>query len=180
MATIKDFTYKPLDTNLTLNPNEDLNNKVVLIVNVDSAWGWTKPTYEELNVLHTKYADQGLVIITQPNNQFNLGTPREPLDGQELLDFINMTFEPKWKFILEKADVKGKNITELYQFLINHKNTRGTFGNQIKWSFTKFLCDKDGVPRYRFGSSDSPLKFEKKIQKLLGEISSKTIQTDQC
>ena len=91
------------------------------------------------------------------------------MSGADLLQHINASFQPKWTYILDKADVKGETATPLYKFLKAHKNCSGTFGNEIKWSFTKFLCDKQGVPRYRWGPSSKPLALSEKIEKLLKE-----------
>ncbi|CAN0439097.1 unnamed protein product, partial [Hapterophycus canaliculatus] len=37
----------------------------------------------------------------------------------------------------------------------------------IKWNFTKFLCDAEGVPVKRFGPTESPFTFEQDIAALL-------------
>jgi glutathione peroxidase len=52
----------------------DFAGKVVLIVNTASKCGFT-PQYEGLQQLHAKYADQGLVIIGFPCNQFGKQEP---------------------------------------------------------------------------------------------------------
>ncbi len=47
-----------------------LKGKVVLIENVASLWGTTVRDYTQMNELHSRYADQGLVILGAPCNQF--------------------------------------------------------------------------------------------------------------
>ena len=91
------------------------------------------------------------------------------MSGAELLDHINTNFKPTWPFILEKADVKGPTATPLFMFLRNHKNCSGWFGNDIKWSFTKFLIDRNGVPQKRFAPKTAPLSIVKDIEKLLAQ-----------
>ena len=39
----------------------------------------------------------------------------------------------------------------------------------IKWNFAKFLCDKEGKPRYRYAPTTDPLDLVKDIDKLLKE-----------
>lgn len=47
-----------------------LKGKVVLIENVASLWGTTVRDYTQMNELHSRYAQQGLVILGAPCNQF--------------------------------------------------------------------------------------------------------------
>lgn len=44
---------------------------------------------------------------------------------------------------------------------------KGTFGNAIKWNFTKFLIDREGNAVGRFAPTVTPAKLEKEIQKYL-------------
>jgi len=145
---------------------QDFAGKVLLIVNVACEWGLTKSNYEQLNILNNKYKDQGLVIIGQPCNQFG---KQEPKEGKELADEIRNKYKAEF-MICERADVNGKNATELFKYLQNHKNCPGILGmNSIKWNFTKFLVNKSGVPVKRFAPKDEPFKAESDIVKLLKE-----------
>jgi len=146
---------------------ESYKNKVLLIVNVASEWGLTKQNYKELNELHEKYNNQGLEIIAQPCNQFG---SQEPLEGQDLYNHITSKYQPKFmENYFARNDVNGKNASELFLYLQNHKNCPGFMGiNSIKWNFSKFLIGKDGVPIKRFGPKENPLGFEKHIVKALG------------
>merc|ERR1711970_1473414 len=105
----------------------------------------------QLNRLHDKYHARGLEIVAQPCNHL----------------------QKKWqpKFIgnfCDKADVNGKDATELFLFLQNHPNGKGALGmNSIKWNFSKFLVGRDGVPIKRFGPQDAPLSFEEDIVRAL-------------
>lgn len=47
-----------------------LKGKVVLIENVASLWGTTTRDYTQMNELHSRYSDKGLVILGVPCNQF--------------------------------------------------------------------------------------------------------------
>lgn len=64
-----------------------------------------------------------------------------------------------------KIEVNGANEAPLYTFLKQQKG--GFSGNQIKWNFTKFLVDRDGVVRGRFASAATSEKIEKHIKELL-------------
>jgi len=70
--------------------------------------------------------------------------------------------------MLQKADVNGDNATPLFKYLQNHKNCPGILGfDKIKWNFTKFLVDKNGIPTKRYGPKTEPVKAEADIKKLL-------------
>ena len=177
--TIYQFSYKALNPDIKIDPNTDFKGKVVLIESVDSNWGFTKGNYKDLNQLHNKYHASGLVIVTQPCNQFPtplLGTEREPENGTCLLNSITKKFKPEWKFILDKADVKGPNAHPLFNFLKTHPNCQandpwwiGGKKDEINWNFTKFLIDRKGVPRSRFSPNVNPMAMEEDIKKLLDE-----------
>jgi hypothetical protein len=64
------------------------------------------------------------------------------------------------------VNVNGAQTDELFQFL--KSECPGIFGTKgVKWNFTKFLCGRDGVPYKRYGSTTSPSKIAKDIEKLL-------------
>lgn len=70
--------------------------------------------------------------------------------------------------IFAKIEVKGANAHPLWKFLSTHQ--LGLLGtSQIKWNFTKFLCDKNGKPVRRYGTQTSPFGFEEEIVALLKE-----------
>jgi len=86
-----------------------------------------------------------------------------------LLDEIRNKYLAKF-MIFERNDVNGNNAEPLFLYLQKHKNCPGLLGfNGIKWNFTKFLVNKQGVPVKRFAPKDDPFKAEKDIQKLLTE-----------
>jgi glutathione peroxidase len=58
----------------------------------------------------------------------------------------------------------------IFPFLCESLSDSGAFGfmgNGIKWNFTKFLVDGEGVPVKRFGSKVHPLALEKDIVALI-------------
>jgi glutathione peroxidase len=137
-----------------------LENKVVLIVNTASQCGLT-PQYEGLQKLHEKYHSQGLVIIGFPCNQFR---QQEPGDASSIAQGCLINYGVEFQ-IMEKIEVNGPAAHPLYQFLKQQK--KGLFGDSIKWNFTKFLVNKQGVPVERFAPITKPDAIEHHIQKLL-------------
>lgn len=68
--------------------------------------------------------------------------------------------------MFSKIDVNGSKAHPLYDYLKNKQS--GFLMNAIKWNFTKFVVDKDGVAVGRFGPTDDPIpKVEEAIKKLL-------------
>lgn len=68
--------------------------------------------------------------------------------------------------MFSKIDVNGTNAHPLYVYLKKAKG--GTFGDRIKWNFTKFLCDQEGIPVKRYAPTTAPKSIEKDILNLLG------------
>ena len=104
----------------------------------------------------------GLRILGFPCNQFNA---QEPGSDQEVKAFAtekyNVTFD-----MFSKINVNGGDAHPLWVYL---KDKQGGFMlNAIKWNFTKFVIDKDGQPKARFGPTDDPKpKVENEVKKYL-------------
>jgi len=140
---------------------------VCLIVNVASKWGLTNSNYLQLQELHEKYSQQGLKILAFPCNQFQ---GQEPKPNSEIKKFA--TENKKAEFdLFAKINVNGNNASPLYDFLKSHKNTTGFLFNAIKWNFTKFLIDRQGIPRVRYAPNVKPNDLTRKIEELLAEAS---------
>ena len=133
---------------------------VCLIVNVASKWGLTALNYTQLSAMDAKYRDRGLRILGFPCNQFG---KQEPGTEQQIKDFIkqyNVNFD-----MFSKIDVNGSNAHPLYVFL--KKKQGGTLINAIKWNFSKFLVDRNGICCKRYGPKTSPNDIIPDIEKLL-------------
>ncbi|CCQ11208.1 glutathione peroxidase possibly involved in repair of phospholipid hydroperoxides [Pseudoalteromonas luteoviolacea B = ATCC 29581] len=137
-----------------------LKDKVVLIVNTASKCGLT-PQYEGLQALHEKYAKQGLVILGFPCNQFG---QQEPGDAKSIEQGCLINYGVSFQ-MMEKIDVNGKQTHPLYHYLKEEQT--GLFGKAIKWNFTKFLVNKDGICVKRFAPTTKPADLESEIKKLL-------------
>ncbi len=156
---IYDFEAKAIDG--TLTPLKTYEGKVLLIVNVASACGFT-PQYAGLEALYRKYRDRGLEILGFPCNQFGA---QEPGDEEEIKNFCKLKYDVTFP-MFAKIDVNGPATHPLYQFL--KKEEKGILGTEgIKWNFTKFLIDRQGNVVERFAPQTTPASLEKEIEKLL-------------
>ncbi|ODN93574.1 glutathione peroxidase [Cryptococcus wingfieldii CBS 7118] len=116
-------------------PLADLKDKTIVFVNVASKCGLT-PQYKELQALHEKYGDKGLVIIGFPCNQFKA---QEPGSDDEVLQFCQLNYGVTFP-IAKKADVNGENTQPIWRYLKEHADPPV---KDIDWNFSKFLV-KDG------------------------------------
>lgn len=124
--------------------------KVLLIVNVASECGLT-PQYKGLQMLHDKYAGQGLVVLGVPANEFG---QQEPGSNEDIAKFCSKNYGVKFD-MLAKVVVKGDGQAPLYQHLTS-KETNPKFGGDITWNFTKFLVDRNGNVSARFDPDVEP------------------------
>lgn len=129
----------------------------MLIVNVASKCGFTRGNYKELNELYTKYHKQGLEILGFPCNQFGHQEPGCDVDIKRFMEANNVEFD-----MFAKVDVNGDNAIPLYNWLKSKEG--GTLFDAIKWNFTKFLINKEGVPVGRYAPQKSPLEIESDIK----------------
>ena len=123
--------------------------KTVLVVNVASKCGFT-PQYAGLEALYRRFADDGLVVLGLPCNQF-LG--EEPGSEDDILQFCEMNFGVTFP-LTAKIDVRGKQQHPLYAELTKFR--KGVLPGLIKWNFEKFLVNSDGVVVDRFASTVEP------------------------
>ena len=135
--------------------------KALLIVNVASRCGFT-PQYKALEALYRRYKDRGLVVLGFPCNQFGR---QEPGDEQQIRQFCDEHFSVTFP-LFAKIDVNGAHAHPLYRHLKSQK--RGRLGlKRIAWNFTKFLVDKHGQVRHRYGSRRKPEDIEKDVARLV-------------
>ncbi|WP_257325229.1 glutathione peroxidase [Pseudoalteromonas rhizosphaerae] len=138
----------------------DFVGKVVLIVNTASKCGFT-PQYEGLQQLHAKYADQGLVIIGFPCNQFG---KQEPGGAKEIAQGCLINYGVDF-VMMSKIDVNGENAHPVFRHL--KSALPGFLTRKIKWNFTKFLVGRDGEAIKRFAPFTKPQQIEGAIIKAL-------------
>ena len=143
--SIHEFKVKSLDgkdVNLA-----DYKGKVLLVVNVASKCGAT-PQYEQLQALHDKYSENGLVVLGFPCNQFG---GQEPGSAAEIREFCSETYKVKFP-LFSKIDVNGDNQSPVYDFLKKGADDHANIG----WNFEKFVVGKDGKVVSRFKTRTKP------------------------
>lgn len=139
---------------------KEYERKVVLIVNTASKCGLT-PQFEQLEKLYKKYASKGLVILGFPCNQFG---NQDPGSDEEIKEFCQLNYGVTFT-MFQKIEVNGENAHPIYKFL--KSETKGLFGDDIKWNFTKFLVDRRGNVVKRIAPVVKPSKIEDDITDLL-------------
>ena len=139
---VKDIQGK--DVNLA-----DYKDKVLMIVNVASKCGAT-PQYADLVALQEKYADQGLVVLGFPANNFG---GQEPGSNEEIMEFCKATYEVDFP-MFAKVSVKGDDKAPLFEYLTSAENPDKE--GDIVWNFEKFLVGKDGKLLRRFKTGINP------------------------
>lgn len=136
--------------------------KVLLVVNVASQCGAT-PQYRQLQALHEKYSEKGLVVMGFPCNQFGA---QEPGSAKEIREFCSVQYRVKFP-MFAKVDVNGDEQSPLYEFLKSDADDHSNIG----WNFEKFVISRDGKVAGRFRTPVKPDAPE--VVKLLEEELSK-------
>jgi glutathione peroxidase len=135
--------------------------KPLLIVNTASACGFT-PQFAGLEALHKTYADQGLVVLGFPCNQFGA---QDKGSNDEISEFCQLNYGVSFP-MMAKIDVNGAHAHPLYQWLV--MEAPGFLGTKaIKWNFTKFLVGKDGQVLKRYAPTDTPASLTQDIEAAL-------------
>lgn len=139
----------------------EYQGKVMLIVNTASECGFTEQ-YAGLQALYDRYADQGLVVLGFPCNQFG---EQEPGSDTEIQNFCSTRFHLSFP-LHQKIEVNGANAHPLFQLL--KQSAPGILGSEaIKWNFTKFLVDSQGKVMQRYASTTKPEAIAADIEALI-------------
>jgi glutathione peroxidase len=131
--------------------------KVLLVVNVASECGFTRQ-YAPLEKIHREHAEEGLVVLGFPSNDFG---GQEPGTNEQIEQFCQSKFDVTFP-LFDKIRVKGEEKHPLYAALTG---TKSPFPGEVKWNFGKFLISRDGRIVQRFESRDEP-----DSEKVLGAI----------
>ena len=140
--TVKDITGKDVAL-------KDYEGKALLIVNVASKCGKTYQ-YDNMQRLHQKFADKGLVVMGFPANNYGR---QEPGTDMVIKEFCEANFAVTFP-MFSKVSVDGDDQAELFKYLTTAENQ--DFTGPIKWNFEKFLVGKDGKVLRRFRSGEEP------------------------
>jgi glutathione peroxidase len=122
----------------------EFKDKPLLIVNTASNCGFTGQ-FEELEALHQKYKDKGLVVIGFPSDDF-FQEENDEADTAEVC-YVNygVTFT-----MLSTSEVRGDDANPIFK----HLNAQTS---SPKWNFYKYLVSADRKTVQRFNSRTKPL-----------------------
>lgn len=159
MTSFYDFSATRIDGHS--HALSDYRGKVVLVVNTASACGFT-PQLQGLQQLYQRYADQGLVILGFPCNQFG---QQDKGSNAEIASFCQRNYGVDFP-MMSKVDVNGAHAHPLFTWL--KAQAPGILGTEmIKWNFTKFLLGRDGQVLQRFAPRDTPQSLTPTIEAAL-------------
>tara|TARA_B100000686_G_C16770074_1_gene964484 strand:- start:329 stop:868 length:540 start_codon:yes stop_codon:yes gene_type:complete len=148
-GSLLDYDFRRLASSENVNLNQAYKNKVILIVNTASKCGNT-PQYEDLERLYQEYADEGLVVLGFPSNDF---FGQEPGAEKQIQEFCRLTYGVKFP-MFEKTRVTKKNA---HPFYIALAESAGTYP---VWNFHKYLIGRDGRLITSFSPSTRPYDTE--------------------
>jgi glutathione peroxidase len=131
----------------------EFKGKKILIVNTASACGYT-PQYADLEKLHQKYKN-ALVIIGFPANNFG---NQETGSNEYIQAFCQKNYGVSF-LLASKVSVKGDDIHPLFKHLVQESASLGN-ADPIKWNFTKFLINEEGLLEKVFSHKTNPLSEE--------------------
>ena len=100
--------------------------------------------------MYEQYKDK-LVVIGFPSDNFG---GQEYQDDKEIASFCQKNYGVTFP-LTTRVDVKGGNITPIYQYLCN-KSENGVLDATISWNFNKFLIDENGKLLKYFDSKVTP------------------------
>ena len=158
MTSIYDFTVATADGGSTSLAN--WRGQVLLVVNTATRCGFT-PQLDGLEALRRAHHDEGFEVLAFPCNQF---ANQAPESNQEIGAFCRLNYGTEFP-TFAKIDVNGENADPLYVWLRKQKS--GTFGDAIKWNFTKFLVNREGQVTARYAPTTKPEDIERDITALL-------------
>ena len=152
-----DFEFRPLGGKQPQSLCEHYAGKVLLVVNTASFCGFT-PQYEGLEELHSRYQEQGLVVLGFPSNDF----AQEPNSEADIKEFCELTYGVKFP-MFEKIHVSATKAHQFYQRLAQLS------GQPVGWNFHKYLIDRSGQHVNSFSTRTDPQdpEFIRTIEKLL-------------
>ncbi|KZN28752.1 glutathione peroxidase [Pseudoalteromonas luteoviolacea S2607] len=149
VAKCDDFTnveMRKLRSKDTINLCQ-FKDKPLLLVNTASNCGFTGQ-FEDLEKLHQKYKDKGLVVVGFPSDDF-FQEENDEADTAKVC-FVNygVTFT-----MIATSDVRGDDANAIFKHL-------GDKVGSPKWNFYKYLVSADRKEIQRFGSRTKPLSEE--------------------
>jgi len=165
------FALSATDIDGNTVPLSKYAGKVVIVVNVASACGYTDSNYKGLQATYDKYKKFGLEVLGFPCNQFG---QQEPGSEADIKDFCTTKYHVTFP-MFSKIDVNGANMHPVYKFLrqelpVSEGGGGGQgYGRDIGWNFFKFVVNRAGQPVKLFHQTWDVAAVEAEIYKLLHE-----------
>jgi glutathione peroxidase len=156
---LHDISAKTIDGRT--QPLSEYRGRALLIVNVASKCGYTSQ-YAGLEKLYREFKDRGFAVLGFPCNQFG---GQEPGTETDIAAFCSNTYDVTFP-MFAKVDVNGPAAHPLFRLLKSSR--RGLLGTEsIKWNFTKFLVDGQGIVLKRYAPGDTPETIAEDVAGLL-------------
>lgn len=127
----------------TVNVCRDFPDRPLLIVNTASHCGFT-PQFAELEALHQRYKDRGLVVLGFPSDDFRQEADTEAETARICYINYGVTFT-----MLSPISVKGDSAHPIFSELSRQSESPS-------WNFNKYLSDSEGHVVAHFGSATRP------------------------
>ncbi|MFD1619505.1 glutathione peroxidase [Thalassotalea marina] len=124
-------TKQKLHSSKQVDLCELTQGKPVLIVNTASNCGFT-PHFKQLEAIHKKYRDKGLVVIGFPSDDFFQEEDDEKETAKVCYVNYGVTFT-----MLSTSAVRGSDANSVFKHLAEKSSSP-------KWNFYKYLVDGDG------------------------------------
>ncbi|NOT83749.1 MAG: glutathione peroxidase [Methylococcaceae bacterium] len=134
---------KKLHSTQSLNICETYPGKTLLIVNTASHCGYT-PQFKELEQLHRRYKDKGLVVLGFSSNDFK----QEAKNDQEIANVCFLNYGVTFDMFAPIA-VTGEAAHPLFKALAAQTSPPA-------WNFNKYLVNSEGKVVNYFDSEVTP------------------------
>lgn len=141
-------------------PLSQYRGQVAMVVNTASRCGFTGQ-YADLEALYQELRGRGFVVLGFPCDEFG---GQEPGSAEEIRAFCTERYQVTFPLFAKVRVKRGPEQAEVYRFLTaQHKPP--------SWNFTKYLVDRQGRVRHRYGSMTSPgsRSLRKALEELLKE-----------
>ena len=151
---------------ILVNLSSFKGKKAFIVVNVASAWGFTKNHYKELMELYTKFGSNGLEILAFPCNQFG---EQESSCEADIKNLVQNTYGVTFP-MFSKIWCNGSQTHDLYKYLKTNSELYDAATNTTKdipWNFAKFLLDSNGKVLKFYSPKVKPSELAPEVEKLL-------------
>ena len=158
------YTLKATRLDGTTIHFKELQGKVVLVSNIALRCG-TTPQLGALQKLYETYSKEEFVVMGFPSSDF---TGEDLSSAKRIKDTCSGKFGVSFP-LFKPGSIKGDNTQPVFDFLT--KSGKEEIRGPVGFNFEKFLIDRSGVLRNRFGPFTSAQSevVESSIKALLNE-----------